>query len=126
MSAKDYPPSVSTPLPQVRLTLDEQKKIISSILSFSNSFDILSIGIFGSRANINAQGGDIDLTVDLSPTLTQEQMQPLKRKMLQAIWDTLGKQKVDLVFYNSNQPQSYTSFIKIIIPQEIKIWIKNN
>lgn len=52
--------------------------------------------IFGSRVNLSARGGDIDLYVE-----TQEQdiekIYTQKSKFVSCIWDQIGEQRIDIV-----------------------------
>ncbi|MCX7760001.1 MAG: nucleotidyltransferase domain-containing protein [Hydrogenothermaceae bacterium] len=54
--------------------------------------------IFGSRTDINKRGGDIDIMIKTD--LDFDRWLEKKIKFLMKLWDKLGEQKIDVVYYN--------------------------
>ncbi len=52
--------------------------------------------IFGSRVNMNARGGDIDLYIETSETDTKLIIKQ-RAKFVGAMWKSIGEQKIDVV-----------------------------
>jgi predicted nucleotidyltransferase len=87
----------------MRLNKLEQSTIKNTILSFDKDSKIV---LFGSRADDNKKGGDIDLLV-LSEKLTFDD----KLKILNRLYQEMGEQKIDLtIAKDSNRP-----FVKIAL-----------
>jgi len=51
--------------------------------------------VFGSRANLNARGGDIDLYVET--TLSADEAVERERWFVAELYDKIGEQKIDVV-----------------------------
>jgi predicted nucleotidyltransferase len=56
--------------------------------------------LFGSRANLNKRGGDIDLYVET--TLDAKDLYDIKFKFINAICDSIGDQRIDVVLNTIN------------------------
>ncbi len=56
--------------------------------------------LFGSRANLNKRGGDIDLYVET--TLDAKDLYDIKLRFINAICDSIGDQRVDVVLNTIN------------------------
>jgi hypothetical protein len=73
-----------------------QQDLDSIRISFKNHFtESCHLWIFGSRVNIDARGGDIDLYVETS--LTADQVYSKKIDFLVELQDRIGEQKIDVV-----------------------------
>ena len=68
-----------------------------------------SIWLFGSRADDNKKGGDIDLILKTSekPNFIS------KAKVLSAIYAKLGERKIDLVFDYPDQDNHFLDLVKL-------------
>ncbi|KEI70748.1 nucleotidyltransferase family protein [Endozoicomonas elysicola] len=73
----------------MRLTLKEQEAIRTVIYQADSE---AQIWLFGSRANNEAKGGDIDLLI-ISKTLGLKD----RTRIRLALYDLIGEQKIDLV-----------------------------
>jgi len=60
-------------------------------------FNAKEVRIFGSRADMNKRGGDIDIYIE---TTKNEKIIELKLKMLGELQDKLGEQKFDIIINN--------------------------
>lgn len=93
----------------MRLSKEEVTVIKSSIEKFDPQAQIY---LFGSRADPNKKGGDIDILI-LSKVLNEQD----KIKIEMAIFEELEEQKIDLVIAkNDSKP-----FIKIALKTGIKL-----
>lgn len=54
--------------------------------------------LFGSRVDPTKKGGDIDLMIKTD--LDFDRWQEKKIKFLFKLWDKLGEQKIDIIYYN--------------------------
>jgi predicted nucleotidyltransferase len=66
------------------------------------------IFLFGSRANDQARGGDIDILILDSKKLTLEEMTEIEK----SFWSVFGEQKIDLVCFT---PDSDHPFKKVAL-----------
>ncbi len=73
----------------MRLSHHEKNSIKSSVLAFDSEAKIY---LFGSRANDNVQGGDIDILIESSIIGYTE-----KRKIRTQIKKLIGDQKIDIL-----------------------------
>lgn len=78
---------------RVRLTPDEVDAICAAFRQFFAPDDHL--WFFGSRANLNARGGDIDLYVET--TLSAEEAVKGERSFVAELYTKIGEQKIDVV-----------------------------
>jgi predicted nucleotidyltransferase len=80
----------------MRLSLRQQDAIRKTIYALDPDAKIV---LFGSRADPDRKGGDIDLLV-LSDVLTFEHLWPIRRDIL----DQIGWQKLDIVLDSNAEP----------------------
>jgi len=74
-----------------------KKSLDAIILAFRNTFaDTDHLWIFGSRIDLTARGGDIDLYIETSNADIDDVI-VRKSKMITSIWRAIGEQKVDVV-----------------------------
>ncbi len=67
------------------------------VTAFKNNFlPTDRLWIFGSRANLQARGGDIDLYIETTDT-NSESVYARKSKFISALWKKMGEQKIDVV-----------------------------
>lgn len=81
--------------PRIRLTPREQlamHEVFGQVLP-----ETASVWLFGSRTDLNAAGGDIDLLIHL-PAITFDQELVLSTRLRDALMARLGERKIDLVF----------------------------
>lgn len=84
---------------KLRLT-ENQKKVICNAFKKHFGFDD-HLWVFGSRANPQKKGGDIDLYVE---TQQKDSKQVLDQKLafVNELWLNLGEQKIDVVIRRLN------------------------
>jgi len=74
-----------------------EKYITAIIEAFEGNFDISDhLWIFGSRIDLQAKGGDIDLYIETHETDLDKAIRN-KSKMVSQIWRAVGEQKIDVV-----------------------------
>ncbi len=92
--------------------IDVIKKVIKS-------FDKdAKIYIYGSRANLNKKGGDIDILV-ISKNISLENQIKIKAKLIRF----LGDRKIDLLVAKDEKE---TNFVELIYSQAVEIWVEKN
>lgn len=69
------------------------------------------IVLFGSRADPNRRGGDIDLLVELEPGRSTDRYRLTQRLRL-ALEDELGEQRVDLVLDHGDGADAFSSLAR--------------
>ncbi len=91
------------------------KKTCDRIL---NEFIGAKLWLFGSRAKIKAKGGDIDLLL----SLPKEPANPveLKIELSQALRDSLGEQKIDIVIEHPGATKS--AFHELAKKEGVLLW----
>lgn len=104
-------------LNNMRLTEHEIRAIIAGVNSFAAS-DVFELRLFGSRANDQAKGGDIDLLLITNNNATKISLLENKLNMLTAIKNILGEQRIDLKIASFEELQS-DSFLQLIYPQSV-------
>lgn len=63
------------------------------------------VRLFGSRADDNRRGGDIDLYIEVPATADITSHLPdLKARLLRHLWQALGPQRIDLLIRTRRQP----------------------
>lgn len=73
----------------MRLSDFEQKQIKQAVYHYDKQAQVI---LFGSRADDNLRGGDIDLLI-ISNTIQRPQINKIRWQL----WETLGEQKIDLL-----------------------------
>jgi hypothetical protein len=78
-----------------------------------------TIGLFGSRIDVGARGGDIDLyiRVDRVPSVAPSR---LKRELRIALGERLGEQKFDLVIDDGETDLG--AFGSIVLQEKVDLW----
>jgi predicted nucleotidyltransferase len=79
----------------MRISENEKKAILKAVHALDPDAHVI---LFGSRANDNARGGDIDLLVISDHIGFREEM-----KIRPAIMDQIGWQKIDLIVHKRDQ-----------------------
>lgn len=64
---------------------------------FLDIFKTGNVYLFGSRVDDTKKGGDIDLYIDVSDTLTLEEKFEKRTKFRLQLYDVIGEQKIDIV-----------------------------
>lgn len=100
---KDMAPQV------VRLKPDEIKKIKDAVYEYDKDAGIY---IFGSRADLNKKGGDLDILV------ISKSISPIQRRFIKVnIYKALGEQKIDLLVTDEiNSP-----FLKMALQTGVRL-----
>ena len=79
----------------MRLTDQEASSIKHAFLEVFQTGNIL---LFGSRLDDSKKGGDIDLYVQLPRALSPSEQIEKKTRFKLKLYETLGEQKIDIVF----------------------------
>ncbi len=98
----------------MRLTPEEITVIRDTILKYDPEAKVY---LFGSRADNNKKGGDIDLLV-FSKVLKYSD----KIKIKARLFDKIGPQKIDLVITENDEKP----FVKIALKRSVPIWPQLN
>jgi predicted nucleotidyltransferase len=93
----------------MRLSPNQVQVIRSCVRRFDPE---AKIALFGSRANDQARGGDIDLLC-LSKAIDRASRRRLRVELLKA----LGDQKIDLII----APNSQSPFVQLILPESVEL-----
>lgn len=118
--------AISTPQPMktvttsVRLTPRESEGIRSAVAKACGETGAVwrRIVVFGSRADPNRLGGDIDLLIELEPGTLRDSFRLAQRLRL-ALEDEIGEQHVDLVLDDGNAD---TAFPAIARETGVELW----
>jgi predicted nucleotidyltransferase len=79
----------------MRISENEKNAILNAVHAYDTDAHVI---LFGSRANDDARGGDIDLLVISNHIGFREEM-----KIRTAIMDQIGWQKIDLIVHKRDQ-----------------------
>ncbi len=93
----------------MRLNKFEQQVIKESIQALDRDAEVI---LFGSRADDNARGGDIDLLI-ISEHIKRRQLGKIRWRL----WEKLGEQKIDLVLSDG---QLSDTFARMVFEQGVK------
>ncbi len=107
----------------VRLSQNEMNAILNAVQVASNDLvcSWTTICLFGSRANMGARGGDIDLYIKLT-SVPKLGLSVFKQKVLLNLYSAIGEQKIDLVI--DDGVQKLDSFLESIGSTMVALWIK--
>jgi predicted nucleotidyltransferase len=94
----------------VRLTDEEIQILKSAIYKIDPSAQIY---LFGSRTDLSAKGGDIDLLILCDHFTLQD-----KRAVRLAFFKHFGEQKLDIV---TDTPKHLKTFTKLILPKAVQL-----
>jgi len=106
-----------------RLSPIEVESIATAVTQVVPMERLLSVRLFGSRANIDARGGDIDLWVvcaegtDVDPVLA--------RQIRRRLEDAIGPQKIDMIITGplEDVPDlGPRAFLETISPRTVELW----
>ena len=91
----------------VRLSPFDLEAIIDARHNVDKGDSIVSIAVFGSRADLSAKGCDIDLLIEING----EEFEPKKmaRDLRGKICEKIGPQKIDLLVWNQNRKSNTES-----------------
>ncbi len=73
-----------------------------------------AVYLFGSRTDDARRGGDVDILVLSSPTLTWEETARIRRRF----WEQFGFQKLDLISFS---PEDRTAFKELVLLDAIRL-----
>lgn len=93
----------------VRLTETQLKEIKMSVGRFDPEAQVY---LFGSRTDMNAKGGDVDLLI-VSESMDDKDRIPLKL----ALYDLLGEQKIDLIIARA----PFSAFQKMVLDEGVRL-----
>lgn len=84
---------------KVRLKPDELDSIVKIFADMFGPQDHL--WVFGSRVDLQARGGDIDLYIE-TPETNADKIHALREKFVIALWHAIGEQRIDVVVKSLN------------------------
>jgi predicted nucleotidyltransferase len=107
----------------VRLSDVEREGVLWAVERASREVGVAwrRILVFGSRADLQRKGGDIDLLVDLGVEPAAD-VYKLKQRLVLALEDELGEQKVDVVIDNGTQREAFFGLART---QGVELWIND-
>lgn len=114
---------ISSGTEAVRLTENERTSIRDAVEAVAGrcGFQWNSIAVFGSRADLAAKGGDIDLYIRLS-TPASASLFSIQNILKREIQGRIGEQKLDLVL--DDGVRNLGAFGEIIAQQKRDLWTK--
>ncbi len=101
--------------PKVRLSNQQLTAIKESVKSVLG--ENVQIYIFGSRADLNKKGGDIDILVISKDISSEKEKFSAKMEILRNLYKKLGERKIDLII--TNKPEK--DIEKIAVKKGVKI-----
>ena len=102
----------------MRIT-EEEKSAFIEILS---SYDFAGeLKLYGSRADNNAKGGDIDLLLLVETQTQRKQLASHKHEILADIKLKVGDQKIDLLISTYETAKTDT-FIQLVLPESLLLY----
>ncbi len=108
----------------MRITDKEQKVFIAVLSEYVSAPSELRL--FGSRADDNAIGGDVDLLLTVADEATRAKISFNKPEILSQIKDQIGEQKIDLLIATTESIK-HSAFLKTILPEAVCLnkWERN-
>ena len=106
---------------EVRLTTREKEGILGAVDAASTRAGVSwkRISLFGSRVDLLAKGGDIDLYVEINP-LPGSDPGAFARKLRMEIQDRLGERKIDLLIDDGTRDLG--AFGQIVKQTKVDLW----
>ena len=101
--------------PKVRLSNQQLEAIKESVKSVLG--ENAQIYIFGSRADLNKKGGDIDILVISENISSEKEKFQIKMEILKNLYKKLGERKIDLII--TNKPEKEIE--KIAVEKGVRI-----
>jgi len=108
----------------MRLTKHEVLTIITEVYNFITP-EVAELRLFGSRTNDQAKGGDIDLLLLTKNEAIKNSLLENKLKILTAIKNILGEQRIDLKIASLKELHS-DPFLQLIYPQSVLLHLPAN
>lgn len=105
---------------QVRLTQQEINGVIAVITAFTDEACV-KLYLYGSRTDITAKGGDIDLLLVCQQSEAQNALLAIKHSILAEIKDRIGEQKIDLLI-TTTADLSEDPFLQLILPKAVLLY----
>ena len=109
----------------VRLSTVDVDAIADARHNVANGDAIIKIGVFGSRADLLAKGGDIDLVIEVIGDKVESKQ--LAMDLRREICEKIGVQKIDFLVWNQNRnlnSDSTNNFYDLISQKNVNIWSK--
>ena len=103
----------------MRLTHDEREAILSVFNEVFPDTDH-EVRLYGSRADDERRGGDIDLLIIFDDEGCKQKAVKERLNILTKLHEQIGEQKIDLLFTSDDALQT-DAFVKLIYPKSIKI-----
>ena len=103
----------------MRLSENQVKQMISALQPFISPHHA-QLKLYGSRVHDHLKGGDIDLLLLTDNVDTAHLLLEKKHRLLAAMKEKLGDQKIDLLIAAKNDDQK-DLFIQMILPQSVHL-----
>lgn len=100
----------------MRITTQEKQAFIAVLAKYID--EDAELRLYGSRANDNAKGGDIDLVL-ITSHKTAEKLMYFKAKILSEIKTIIGDQKIDLLIATFHDQDI---FVQTILPSSVLLY----
>ena len=109
-----------------RLKQNELLSIVRVIQNVIPAGQLQAIWLFGSKARLDAKGGDIDLWIEC---LQERAIDPVwPRRIRMRLEEELGEQKIDLVLAGPEseiEDRQKRAFLETLHDQRVALWKKN-
>lgn len=102
---------------EIRLTQQQVTGIINGLQPYLKQINA-NLYLYGSRVNLEAKGGDIDLLLIFDSCFQKNNILQNKHYILSDIKKNIGEQKIDLLFASKKDCDA-NEFIKYIFPSAI-------
>ena len=105
---------------KVRLSQREIDVLQKTAALITQDWEQAELWLFGSRTDLAAKGGDIDLLLWINANI--ENPRQIKRSFQNKVHEALGEQKIDLLLVSLNHPE--TAFAKLARLEGVRLWTK--
>jgi len=95
----------------MRISIEEKENLVNTITGLRPKSEIY---LFGSRADDNKKGGDIDILVIDETPLTLDDLV----EITDAFWIKFGEQKLDILHF---RPEENVPFKCLVLPNAIRL-----
>lgn len=100
----------------MRVSADEQKAFFKVLSQYIH--EDAELRLFGSRADDNAKGGDIDLLLIVTSEKMVDELTYNKAKILSEIKAEIGDQIIDLYILSVSEKENDV-FVKSVLPESV-------
>ena len=104
----------------VRLDADTIRELAQLFSEYLGDDPDAVVRLFGSRADLEGKGGDLDLVVVSKRAVRHAYA--LKKKLRMAIRERLGDQRVDILVVAGDAQESLSPFAQLALMESVQIW----